>query len=59
MNNLEQIFDHYGSDKGSILEGHKYATGYEELISKNIENLLEIEYRQVLLDRLTYSPEVN
>ena len=42
MKNLEQIFNHYGSDKGSILEGHKYATGYEELIFRNIETLLEI-----------------
>jgi hypothetical protein len=41
-NNLEQIFDKYGSDKGSILEGHKYAIGYEEIISKDIQNLLEI-----------------
>jgi cephalosporin hydroxylase len=39
---LEAIFDRYGSDKGTILEGHKYAHQYEKLINKNIKTLLEI-----------------
>ena len=42
MKNLEQIFDHFGSDKGTILEGHRYAQSYEKLIDKNIISLLEI-----------------
>ena len=42
MKSLEEIFDHFGSDKGTILEGHRYAQSYEELIDKNITSLLEI-----------------
>ena len=40
MKSLEQIFDHFGSDKGTLLEGHRYAQSYEELIGKNITSLL-------------------
>ena len=34
--NLESLFDKYGSDKGTLLEGHRYAKSYEELIPRNI-----------------------
>lgn len=40
--NLEELFDHYGSDKGNFREGHKYAHFYEEISKSNIEHLLEI-----------------
>ena len=39
---LENLFDKYGSDKGTILEGHRYANSYQELVNKDIKNLLEI-----------------
>jgi hypothetical protein len=39
---LELLFDNYGSDKGTLHEGHRYAKFYEELIPRNTKTLLEI-----------------
>jgi hypothetical protein len=39
---LEQLLDKYGSDKGTLYEGHQYADTYQELVDKDIKNLLEI-----------------
>ena len=39
---LENLFDFYKSDKGTLFDAHGYARGYEQIVSKNIDNLLEI-----------------
>lgn len=41
-NELETIFNFYKSDKGTSGEGHRYATDYQQIVSKDIKNLLEI-----------------